>query len=503
MEAHMQKRQRSGLAAFNELLYMRPGFLLTFSIAGLLAVAVVAFAVSQILGGEIRDTQITSATRSAELLSAASLEPQLPSRGRSLEAEQLKELDAATLAARRTAGLAGVGIWDRQSRIVYATDHRLIGTSVLRTPEAVAAFSGKTSTTVVSRASSVVSTLAAKQIDVAVPIYAQGKSKPSAVAEVALPYAPVAQSVSSETQRIDLILIGASLLFYAMLWPGLLRASKAVRKQSDPRRKALLRELEHALAHDELLLYYQPTINLEEGRVAGVEALLRWRHPKRGLLGPSEFLPSIVEEALNSRLALHVVEMALRDCGAWRDRGIDVSVNVNLSTTNVLDDALSQEIGKLLATAGIPPAALGLEVTEEALVADPDRAAAMLTALDRLGVRVCINNFGTGYSSLAALRDLPVAELKVDRQFISGLHSRPRDRTIVSLIIGLAHQLDVIVIAEGVENLQTLTALGQLHCDMAQGHYFSKPLPLAELVAWFEAPLAAGYAPLAEPAVTI
>jgi EAL domain-containing protein (putative c-di-GMP-specific phosphodiesterase class I) len=495
----MQKRQRSGLAAFNELLHMRPGFLLTFSIAGLLAVALVAFAVSQILGAEIRDTQVTSATRSAELLSAASLGPQLPARGRPLEAEQLKKLDEATLAARRTTGLAGVGIWDLQSRIVYATDHRLIGTSVLRTPEAVAAFSGKTSTAVVSRAPSVVSTLAAKQIDVAVPIYAHGKRKPTAVAEVALPYAPVAQSVSTETQRIDLILIGASLLFYAMLWPGLLRASKAVRKQSDPRRKALLRELEHAFAHDELLLYYQPTINLEGGRVAGVEALLRWRHPKRGLLGPSEFLPGIVDSALNSRLALHVVEMALRDCGAWRDRGIDVSVNVNLSAPDVLDDALSQEIGKLLATAGIPPAALGLEVTEGAIVADPDRAAAMLTALDRLGVRVCINNFGTGYSSLAVLRDLPVTELKVDRSFISGLQSRPRDRTIVSLIIGLAHQLDVTVIAEGVEDLQTLTDLGEMHCDMAQGHYFSQPLPLTELVAWFETPLAAGYAPPAEP----
>jgi len=477
---------------------MRPGFLLTFSVAGLLAVGLVAFAVSRILGTEIRHTQVTDGTRSAELLAAASLGPQLGTGSRPLDAGQLKALDQATLAARRTAGLAGVGVWDRQSRVLYATNHRLIGTTVLRTPEAIAAFSGKTSSTVVSRAPSVVSNFTAKQIDVAVPIYRQGVSKPIAVAEIALPYAPVAQQISEQTQRIDLILIGASLLFYAVLLPVLLRASKAVRKQSDPHRKALLRELEHAIAHDELLLHYLPTINLAEGRVTGVEALLRWRHPRRGLLAPSEFLPTVVDSALNRRLALCVVSMALRDCGAWRERGIDAAVNVNLSVQNILDDALSEEIGKMLATAGIPPGALGLEVTEAAIVADPEKAAETLRALDRLGVRICIDNFGTGYSSLACLRDLPVAELKVDHQFIAGLHIRSRDKMIVSLIIRLAHELQVTVIAQGVEDLATLTDLAELRCDMAQGYYFSQPLPLAELVTWFEAPLAAGCAPPAE-----
>ena len=481
---------------------MRPGFLLSVSVAGLLAVALVAFFVSQILGAEIRNTQITSATRSAELLAAASLGPQLGTGKVPLDAEQIKALDQAALAGRRTAGLAGVGIWDQQSRVLYATDHGLIGTTVLRTPEALAAASGKTSSTVGTGARSVAGTFSGKQIDVAVPVYGQG-AKPIAVAEVVLPYAPVAQQVSDQTQRIDLILVGASLLFYAALWPGLLRASRAVRSQSDPRRRSLLRELERAIAHDELLLHYQPTVNIAEGRVTGVEALLRWRHPKRGLLAPSEFLPTVVDGPLNSRLALHVVGMALRDCAAWRERGVDAGVSVNLSVTNVLDGALSEQVGKMLATAGIPPGALGLEVTEAAIVADPERAAGVLRALDRLGVRVCIDNFGTGYSSLACLRDLPVAELKVDRQFVAGLHIRPRDRMIVSLIIRLAHELDVTVIAEGVEDLDTLTDLSELGCDIAQGYYFSRPLALGELVAWFEEPLAAGYAPPVAPAAVI
>jgi EAL domain-containing protein (putative c-di-GMP-specific phosphodiesterase class I) len=196
--------------------------------------------------------------------------------------------------------------------------------------------------------------------------------------------------------------------------------------------------------------------------------------------------------------------MALRDCQEWRDRGIDAAVNVNLSVANVLDDGLPDEIGKMLATCGIPPRALGLEVTETAIVADEQKATAMLKALDGMGVRIAIDNFGTGYSSLTCLRDLPVSELKIDREFIVGLRVRPRDKAIVRLITRLAHGLEVKVIAEGVEDEETVNELAELEVDMAQGYYFSRPLPLAELVAWFEDPAIAGRvapAPLVSAAV--
>src|SRR6202020_1502123 len=150
---------------------------------------------------------------------------------------------------------------------------------------------------------------------------------------------------------------------------------------------ALIRELDNGMKRDELLLHYQPTVDLVEGRVVAVEALLRWQHPKRGLLGPSEFLPTVTDQALNARLALHVVAMALHDCQEWRDRGIDAGVNVNLSVANVLDDQLPDQIGKMLAAGGIPPSALGLEITESAIVADERQATAMLKALDGMGVR--------------------------------------------------------------------------------------------------------------------
>ena len=471
---------------------LRPSFLLTFSVLGLLAVASLVFVASRITASEIRAGQLGSASGSAELLAAASFGPQLAGNARQLTSSHLAALDQAALAARRTAGLEAVTIWSPRSRVLYATDHRLMGTTVIAPVEVRAAFSGETRTAVRDGATSPAGRFSGQQIAVAVPLYARSAIKPFAVAEVSLPYAPVAQAISDQTQRIDYILIGAALLFYAALWPWLRRASRALRSQQTPRTQALLRELDRGMEHGELLLHYQPAIDLREGRVVAVEALLRWNHPTRGLLAPSAFLPAVAGDALAGRLALHVIGMALRDCGEWRDRGNDVGVTVNLSVANVLDEELPDRIGQLLAGSGLPARALGLEVTERAIVADPEKAAAVLGALDQLGVRIAIDNFGTGYSSLACLRDLPIGELKIDRAFVAGMATRPRDEAIVRSTIRLAHELAIKVIAEGVEERATVTALAALQCDMAQGYYFSRPLGLAPLLAWFEAPAAAG-----------
>jgi EAL domain-containing protein (putative c-di-GMP-specific phosphodiesterase class I) len=491
----MQNPSRPGFHDFSRLRSrVHPGFLVSFSVVGLVAVALLTLVVSRILGTSIRTDQLTSATSSVELLAAASYGPRLTGT-KHLDVAQIHALDQVTLAARRTAGVSEVRIWNRQARVLYATDHRLIDGNAQRSNGVADAFTGRTVTSVGGGAA------AGQQIDVAAPIYGPHSGTPIAVAEVFVPYAPVAQKISARTQRIDYIMIGVALLFYALLWPLLLRASRAIRTQADPQKAALLRELASGMKREEMLLHYQPTVDLTEGRVVAVEALLRWQHPKRGLLAPSEFLPTVTDRALNSQLALHVVGMALRDCKEWRDRGIDAAVNVNLSVANVLDDTLPDEIGKLLAAGGIPPSALGLEVTETAIVADEQRAAAMLKALDGMGVRIAIDDFGTGYSSLTCLRDLPVSELKIDREFVAGLRMRPRDRAIVRLITVLAHGLEVKVIAEGVEDEATVNELAALGVDMAQGYYFSRPLPLAELVAWFESPLIAGRVEPAPPLV--
>jgi EAL domain-containing protein (putative c-di-GMP-specific phosphodiesterase class I) len=482
--AHLDRPDLSGLR-----MRLRPGFLLSFSVAGLLGVGALAFGVSKVVGGDIRTEALGSAAQSAELLAASSLGPRLSGH---LAGARLQALDAAALAARRTVGLQGVVVWNTRSRIIYATDHRLIGTVVLASPEVRGALTGQTVTSVHGGAQSPLGHFAGQQIEVAVPIYEGRRTSAVAAVDVLLPYAPVAHQVSDRTHRIDLILIGAALLFYAMLWPRLLQASRAERLQKDPKREALLHELEVGMKRDELHLHYQPMIDLGDGHVVGVEALLRWQHPKRGLLAPSAFLPTVTEGKLIGELAVRVVEMALRDCAAWRDRGIDAGVNVNLSTGNALDGELPEQIGKLLATRGIPAEALGLEVTESAIAAHPEKATAMLCALDRMGVRIAIDDFGTGYSSLSGLRDLPVSELKVDREFVSGLIGRPRDAAIVRSTIRLAHELGVKVVAEGVEDEATVLELAALGCDMGQGYYFSRAMPLAALVEWFEAPVVAG-----------
>jgi EAL domain-containing protein (putative c-di-GMP-specific phosphodiesterase class I) len=471
---------------------LRPGFLFTFSLAGLIGIGLLAFVVSRFESGDVRSEQLTSATRSAELLAATSFGPQVGGSARDLGRGQLRALDQAALAARQTAGLDGVIVWGTPSNVVYSTNHKLIGMHVLSSPAVRTAFTGRTMTAVSDHTPLSIARRPGEQIDVAVPLYVRGRAQPVAVAEVMLPYGPVAQEISAGAQRINLILIAAAVLFYIALWPRLLNASRALRSQNDPRRRAIVRELENALTRNELLLHYQPAIDLSEGRVVAVEALLRWRHPRRGLLAPSDFLPAVVGEELNSRLAQHVIGIALRDCAAWRDRGIDAAVNVNLSASNALDAELPEQIGKLLAAGGIPANALGLEVTETAIVANPEKATAMLNTLDRMGVRIAIDDFGTGYSSLAGLRDLPVSELKIDREFVSGMGTHARDEAIVRSTIRLAHELEIKVIAEGVEDAETLQQLEALECDLAQGYYFSRPLPLAELVAWFESPVIAG-----------
>jgi EAL domain-containing protein (putative c-di-GMP-specific phosphodiesterase class I) len=500
MPKQIQTRAR-GANLTDLRLRLRPGFLLSYSVVGLAAVVVLAFAVSRILSSDIRSSQLTNATASANLLASSAYEPRLNG-SKQLNVAQLQALDDATVAARRTEGLIAVAIWNNSSQILYASEHSLIGRRIVRPAEVTAAVAGESSTVVGVGSESSIAHAAGKQIDIAVPIYGPRGVNVIAVAEIVLPYAPVAQVISAQTKRIDYVLFGAALLFYAALWPSLLRASRAIRTQTDPERRALLRELENAIKGDELLLHYQPTIDLGEGRVVAVEALLRWQHPKRGLLAPSEFLPALTDSDLNGRLTLHVVGMALRDCGAWRDRGIDAAVDVNLSVSNVIDDALPEQIGKLLATCGIPPNALGLEVTEAAIVANPEEAATMLEALHRMGVRIAIDNYGTGYSSLACLRDLPISELKVAREFVAGMSRRPRDEAIVRSTIRLAHELEVKVIAEGVEDAKTVSELVALECDMAQGYYFSPPLSLPDLVAWFDAPIVAAGGAVAEPAAT-
>lgn len=252
-------------------------------------------------------------------------------------------------------------------------------------------------------------------------------------------------------------------------------------------RLGLARELREALIRDELVLHYQPKIDFRTGRVGGVEALVRWQHPSRGLVAPDVFIPVAEQTGLIVPLTGWVLGEALRQERAWLDAGLDLYVAVNLSARNLQDRGLVRSVAAYLADANVPPERLTLEITESMLMADPQRAREVLSELRRMGVAIAIDDFGTGYSSLAYLKELPVDVLKIDRSFVKDMCSNHQDAAIVRSTIELAHNLGLHVVAEGVEDGSISSLLERLGCDRAQGFHYSRPLPAAQLEAWLGA----------------
>jgi len=248
-----------------------------------------------------------------------------------------------------------------------------------------------------------------------------------------------------------------------------------------------LEQLRTALDTEELVPYYQPKLDLRTGAVIGVEALVRWHHPTRGLLTPDVFLPLAEQAGLMRRLALRVLERSLSDLRAWREAGHDLSVAVNLSVSNLQDVALPDQVEMLLDSIGVPAQALTLEITEDVLMADAARTRQVLDGLRRLGVQLSIDDYGTGYSSLAYLRALPVNELKLDRSFVRNLTSDPRAAAIVRSTLQLSRDLGMTMVVEGVEDADALAALCSWHCDIAQGFHVARPMPAADFLPWLTA----------------
>jgi diguanylate cyclase (GGDEF)-like protein len=250
---------------------------------------------------------------------------------------------------------------------------------------------------------------------------------------------------------------------------------------------ALVEEMRHGLAAGEFVLHHQPQVDIATGRTLGVEALVRWAHPTRGLLAPADFLLQAEVHGLMGQLTDTVLRLAVAQAATWRAAGLDLRVSVNLSASNLLDTALPRRVAELLESCAVPPSAIVLEVTESVLLSDPERSLATVAALAALGTTVSIDDFGTGYASLTYLRELPVAELKLDRSFTADLLTDARVAAIIASTIGLAHQLGLRVVAEGVEDRATLRDLRQLGCDESQGYLHSRPLPAAELEVWLRA----------------
>ncbi len=257
----------------------------------------------------------------------------------------------------------------------------------------------------------------------------------------------------------------------------------AEQDEHTPERLGLVGELRQAIEQNELTLEYQPQIAVNTHLVTGVEALVRWRHPRRGLIPPTEFVAIAEHAGLIEPLTLCVLRGAMQQCRTWLDKGLHLPISVNISATD-LQDGFPQVVEELLDAHGVTADCLRLEITEGAVMVDRDRARRVLHDLRALGLRISVDDYGTGYSSLAYIGHLPIDELKIDRSFIAGLLNSATNAAIVRSTIALGHDLGLVVVAEGVEDQPTWDVLAELGCDTIQGYFASKPLSAAALENW-------------------
>ena len=249
-------------------------------------------------------------------------------------------------------------------------------------------------------------------------------------------------------------------------------------------RLSLVGELRRAIEQGELAVHYQPKADARTGRVTGMEALVRWFHPRRGAVPPEEIIGVAEQTGLIRPLTLFVLAQALRQCRSWRRAGFAYDVAVNLSLRNILDAELPNDVLRLLDDVGLPSSALSFEITESSIMADPVRTEAVVSRLRSMGVSMAIDDFGTGYSSFSHLQRLPFDEIKIDRTFVQHMATDDSDLTIVRTIVDLGRNLGIHVVAEGVEDIETWERLAAIGCDVIQGYVLSKPLSALDLDRW-------------------
>jgi len=243
-------------------------------------------------------------------------------------------------------------------------------------------------------------------------------------------------------------------------------------------------QLHGALERREFELHYQPKIDLVSGQICGAEALLRWQHPKQGMVLPKRFIPVAEQLGMISPITDWVLDTALQECKQWKVNGKPMSISVNVSARSFQSHGLVNRVKRALKKAGVDGSCLEIEITEGTLMTDLQAGAQTLKKLSELGVAIAIDDFGTGYSSLSYLKSLPIDTLKIDQSFLEGMASNPKDVAIVRSIIELGHNLDCKVVAEGVEGEAVRQQLRELGCDLVQGFHISKPLPDAGFREW-------------------
>jgi EAL domain-containing protein (putative c-di-GMP-specific phosphodiesterase class I) len=472
---------------------------LSITAMALVAVALFALLTGRLVANQIEDQAIERARETADIIARSSFAPRLPPAGKRLAGQDLADLDRQLAAARGSQPKLQMRLWGADGSVVYASDRSLIGTKPPLPEAARSALAGQAATDVkrdgatdTSPGASLTSAAPVRRSAAAAP--AGGSSRPPSAAsnrapvaaalEIGFPYAPIGADIRDRTRRLYLALLGAALVAYALALPALIRAGRAVRAQYDPRRVGLMREMQRAMKHGELVMHFHPIADARTGEVHTAEALIRWQHPERGLIAPDRFIPQIETTELMWPLTGHIFGLVARQARIWADRGLDVRTAVNVSSADVIDPRLPGVLSELLEHHQVAAGAMEIEVTEGAVMRDPEEATRVLERITGLGFGVvAIDDFGTGYSSLARLHELPLDELKIDQSFVMRM-AREGDETVVRSIIELAHALGLKVIAEGVEDEETWARLLELGVDYIQGYVLTRPLPGDDFARW-------------------
>jgi len=450
---------------------------LVLAIGGLVAVAHI------LTSAQLRTAGEHSATSVAVVLARSAFEPAIAADSDHLTTVEVARLDAATRGARTTEPLLGLTVFAPEGSVLYAPDHGLIGSRISLDPSERVALGGRVTTTPPHVSTGPTETSRVARIDVQVPLLGSG-GHVVALFELSLPYAPIASDAAAQTRRLDLILAASGLIILSLLFLRLRNAGTALRTVSALGHRPLVRDLGKAINEGQLRLEYQPLAHLRTGRVRAVEALLRWDHPRRGLVPPAEFIPQATQTDVIWPLTEWVVGQAIEQAAAWRVGGLDLRVSVNVPGPCLLDPRLPDTLVELLDRARLPVDRLAVELTEESVIRQPEAAVEALQKLRSLGIELlALDDFGTGYSSLTRLRDLPITGLKIDRSFVVDAGDSD-DPTLIAAIADLAHKFGLSVVAEGIEDAETWRRMAAVGCDVGQGYWLSRPLRPEALEDW-------------------
>jgi EAL domain-containing protein (putative c-di-GMP-specific phosphodiesterase class I) len=420
-----------------------------------------------------------SAINDAELISQVAFAGAI-SDGRLTRADLLAG-EAQVAAARRSLDITRVVIWGPGGRVLYS-NHPLPAPS--RPTAHVPPLVQQAMLTEQTQAASGFDHRGNPDFNAAVPF---GTGGHRLVAEFIFPRAAVQGQIDHVKRELYLAAGIGALLLYAALVPLIARIAQRLPTRAERRRERALTRLGAALDRDELHLHFQPKFSIGLAGVLGVEALVRWDHPRRGLLPPSEFVPLLETSHLLDRFTIAVLDAATEACRRWRAAGVDLPVAVNISAPALAGHDLVGQVAEALGRSGIPPAMLTLEITESAVMSAGADATDTLCELRQLGVAIAIDDFGTGHSSLRRLGSLPLDELKIDRSFVTALGSDEHAVGVLRLIIDLGRQMELCITAEGVETHRELEQLAGLGCDAVQGFLLAPPMAEHELVRWLAA----------------